>query len=54
MNTKFLRTTALACALAVSGCATDQGPKQQGGMVIGGILGGLLGNQVGGHGAQNR
>ena len=51
MNTKPLRTIALACVVAVSGCATDQGPKQQGGMVIGGILGGLLGNQVGGHGA---
>ena len=51
MSRKPLVSIALACLIAVSGCATNQGPKQQGGMVIGGVLGGLLGNQVGGHGA---
>ena len=35
-------------ATAISGCATDQGPQEQTGMVIGGILGGVLGSQVGG------
>jgi surface antigen len=50
MTRKSFMSIALAGALALTGCATNQGPKQQGGMVIGGILGGLLGNQVGGHG----
>ena len=39
--------TALAASLALGGCATNQGPNEQGGMIIGGALGGLLGNQVG-------
>ena len=51
MSKKLSVPIALACIVAVSGCATNQGPRQQSGMVIGGVLGGLLGNQVGGHGA---
>ncbi|MEN8106960.1 MAG: RT0821/Lpp0805 family surface protein [Pseudomonadota bacterium] len=51
MFSKYLMSVVLVCVIAVSGCATNQGQKQQSGMVIGGILGGLLGNQVGGHGA---
>jgi surface antigen len=43
-----ITTLALASALALSGCATYQGPQEQTGMVIGGILGGVLGNQIGG------
>jgi surface antigen len=50
MVTKTRVTIALACVLVISGCATNQGPKQQSGMVIGGVLGGLLGNQVEGNG----
>jgi len=48
MKRKVLSSIALATTLAVSGCATYQGPQEQTGMVIGGILGGVLGNQVGG------
>jgi surface antigen len=48
MKGKILSAIALAGTLAVSGCATYQGPQEQTGMVIGGILGGVLGNQVGG------
>ncbi len=41
----FFKITALSLALLVTGCATE-GPKQEAGMVIGGVLGGLLGAQV--------
>ena len=37
----------LCCGLLLTGCATS-GPKQEAGMVIGGVLGGLLGAQVDG------
>ena len=41
----------LILALMVSGCATNRGPNENSGMIIGGLLGGALGNQVGdGHG----
>lgn len=36
--------------LGVSGCATNQGPQEQAGMVIGGIVGGVLGSEIGGGG----
>lgn len=48
MKSNIFGSIALATTLAVSGCATHQGPQEQTGMVIGGILGGVLGNQVGG------
>jgi surface antigen len=48
MKARIPGTLALAATLAVTGCATYQGPQEQTGMVIGGILGGVLGNQVGG------
>ncbi|PLY12089.1 MAG: hypothetical protein C0631_18455 [Sedimenticola sp.] len=46
-NHKTLLSLTLATGIAVTGCATTQGPNEQGGMVIGGILGGVLGSQVG-------
>jgi surface antigen len=48
MNGKYLLTPLLALALVLPGCAT-QGPREESGMVIGGMLGGLLGAQVGDH-----
>lgn len=39
-------STLLLVALA-TGCATPQGPKEETGMVIGGIVGAILGNQIG-------
>ena len=42
---KFLLLSALAASL--SGCATQQGQQEQGGMIIGGLLGGVLGSQMG-------
>jgi surface antigen len=47
MRNNILLSATLACGLAVSGCASTQGPNEQSGMVIGGILGGVLGSQVG-------
>ena len=35
-----------ACVLMGTGCATNAGPNEEAGMVIGGILGGVLGAQV--------
>jgi surface antigen len=49
MFTKLTLSTVLATAIAASGCATYQGPQEQGGMVIGGILGGVLGSEVHDH-----
>lgn len=35
----------------LSSCATNKGPNESGGMIIGGILGGVLGHEIGsGHG----
>jgi surface antigen len=39
---------AIALALALGGCAA-QGPREESGMVIGGLLGGMLGAQAGDH-----
>ncbi|MFQ5959549.1 MAG: RT0821/Lpp0805 family surface protein [Alphaproteobacteria bacterium] len=38
---------AFAAALALAACATDQGPKQSFGTLIGAGLGGLAGSQIG-------
>jgi surface antigen len=46
MRGKFLLTTVIMLSLALPGCAT-QGPREESGMVIGGLLGGLLGAQTG-------
>jgi surface antigen len=46
MKLKSLTTT-FCCAIALSGCASDQGAHEQTGMIVGGVLGGLLGSQVG-------
>ncbi len=46
MQFKLLPLT-LCCSIALSGCASYQGPSEQTGMVVGGVLGGLLGSQVG-------
>lgn len=43
---KRLLTLLVTSILLLSGCATGTGPKQEAGMVIGGVLGGLLGSQV--------
>jgi surface antigen len=40
-------TVVLCCSVLLAGCASN-GPKQEAGMVIGGMLGGLLGAQVDG------
>lgn len=48
MKTKLFAAIMLASALGVSGCATDTGPKENAGMIVGGLLGGVLGHQVGG------
>ncbi len=46
---RTLRTVTLATlCLALVGCAA-QGPREESGMVIGGLLGGLLGAQAGDH-----
>lgn len=46
MRGKLLLTTAITLALALPGCAA-QGPREESGMVIGGLLGGILGAQTG-------
>ncbi|MFO7593228.1 MAG: glycine zipper 2TM domain-containing protein [Pseudomonadota bacterium] len=45
MKRKVLTTIVLLMSLALAGCAT-QGPREESGMVIGGLLGGLLGAQA--------
>lgn len=47
MNRKLILAGMLAGTLGLSGCATDTGPKESAGMIIGGIIGGVLGHQVG-------
>ncbi|TQV78174.1 hypothetical protein FKG94_13975 [Exilibacterium tricleocarpae] len=37
----------VCCCLLAAGCATNQGPNEQAGMIIGGIMGGLIGQGVG-------
>ena len=46
MNGKFMLTTVITVALILPGCAA-QGPREESGMVIGGMLGGLLGAHAG-------
>lgn len=46
MRGKLLLTTAITLSLALPGCAA-QGPREESGMVIGGLLGGILGAQTG-------
>ena len=52
MNTIAKKSAALAAAAAIgfglSGCVSD-GPKEQGGAVIGAVLGGVLGSSIGGN-----
>jgi surface antigen len=48
MRGRLLPAAVITVTLAVAGCAT-QGPREESGMVIGGMLGGLLGAQVGDH-----
>lgn len=38
---------ALAVGLTFSGCASNMGPKEQGGTIIGGATGALVGSQIG-------
>lgn len=47
MDTRIVVAALLAGSLGLSGCATDTGPKENAGMIIGGIVGGVLGHQVG-------
>jgi len=44
---KGLVTLLLGCSVALSGCASQQGPNEQSGMVIGTIIGGVVGSHVG-------
>jgi surface antigen len=48
MKGKYLPTLLLTLTLMLPGCAA-QGPREESGMVIGGLLGGLLGAQTGDH-----
>jgi len=48
MNGKLLQSIVITLTLALGGCAA-QGPREESGMVIGGMLGGMLGAQAGGH-----
>lgn len=48
MKRKSLLIAVMALALTLGGCAA-QGPREESGMVIGGLLGGLLGAQTGDH-----
>lgn len=48
MKRKFLTVAVATLCLALTGCAT-QGPREESGMVIGGLLGGLLGAQADDH-----
>ena len=42
-----LPAVALAAALALGACASDAGPKQTGGTLIGAVIGGLAGSTIG-------
>ncbi len=46
MKRKIVTVTLAALCLSLAGCAA-QGPREESGMVIGGILGGMLGAQAG-------
>ena len=47
---RVIPSVILAALVALSGCATSQGPQEQAGMVIGGILGGVVASEVFGGG----
>lgn len=47
MKTRILIAVLMAGSLGLAGCATETGPKENAGMIVGGILGGVLGHQVG-------
>lgn len=47
---RVIPSAILAALVALSGCATYQGPQEQAGMVIGGILGGVVASEVFGGG----
>jgi len=47
MNVKTLFSIILVFLFFSSGCATNDRPNEQAGMVIGGILGGIIGQEVG-------
>jgi surface antigen len=50
---KIVTAAAVACGLALSGCANDgQGGKEVGGTLMGAALGGLVGSQFGSGGGQ--
>ena len=48
MKRHYLLTAVITLSLALTGCAA-QGPREESGMVIGGLLGGMLGAQAGDH-----
>lgn len=48
MNSKLRQTMLILLVLLLGGCAA-QGPREESGMVIGGVLGGMLGAQAGDH-----
>ncbi len=48
MKRKFLTLSVTLLCVALAGCAA-QGPREESGMVIGGVLGGLLGAQTRDH-----
>jgi len=45
MNSKLLQIAVITMSIAIAGCAA-QGPREESGMVIGGMLGGMLGAQA--------
>ena len=47
MKGRLILAGTLALALGVTGCATHTGPKENAGILVGGIIGGVLGHQVG-------
>ncbi len=51
MYTRSLLAVTLATTITLSGCTAPSGPKEEGGVIIGGLLGGVLGHEIGkGHG----
>lgn len=48
MKSRLLSTVVLTLSLSMAAC-TAQGPREESGMVIGGLLGGALGAQAGDH-----
>lgn len=48
MKSQLLQTIVITISLVIAGCGT-QGPREESGMVIGGVLGGMLGAQADHH-----